>query len=261
MSDPTAIFGTSLAQVPILISAVGALGTAAMGIVEALGKGLFVFDIPWARRRQIPVGLPYAGFGTVKHLIKRVGPTLRVVYGEDYASMLVGQYRAGRGSGDAPETIRQGVRLGLPYVSKEQAVETVKAVWGMRNDLTEQFVNALLAEKTQVIAAAAPADQQVAQGLAARFATALDTSVEAAFDSAEQDFQSWARFWAGVAAVSLSLVYHWATMPSWNDLAGWMVALLVGLSAVPLAPIVKDLSTSLSQALNALGQINGKASA
>jgi hypothetical protein len=40
-----------------------------------------------------------------------------------------------------------------------------------------------------------------------------------------------------------------------SDLAGWFIALLIDLAAVPLAPIAKDLANSLSQALGALGKL------
>jgi hypothetical protein len=54
-------------------------------------------------------------------------------------------------------------------------------------------------------------------------------------------------------------VAYYAALPDakthmW-DPAYWFTPILVGLVAVPLAPIAKDLSTSISQALTALGQI------
>lgn len=253
------IDGISWDQVPVLISAVGALGFAAMGMVEAIGKALLVFDVPWAKRTQRVFGLPYAGYGPVKRLIARVGPALEVSYGKNYAAILIGQYKAGRGAGQAPDTIRQGVRLGLPYLSATKAESVVSAVWGISSDLTHDFARSVTARGTDGAPAALPAD--TAQSLAARFATALDTSVQAAFDSAEQDYQAWARFWAGVAAVGLSLAYY-ATNPGTGGrtFGGWVLAALVGLAAVPLAPVAKDLSTSLSQALTALGQVRGKRS-
>jgi hypothetical protein len=271
-----------LSAIPALITAVGALGFASMGIVETLGKSLLVYDTPGARRRQLMGGLPYAGYGSVKRLIRRLGPALEVTYGDRYAVIIAEQYRNGRAAGQAPETIRQGVRLGLPYLSRTQAAKVIGQVWGLNNTLTNQLADALTSEKgpaevpepPEPAAAAAPAapapaappavppvDPNKALALAARFATALDTSVEAAFLSSEAQYQSWIRFWAGFAAVGLSVGYFAATKSvgtSWFDLTYWFKPVLVGLVAVPLAPIAKDLSTGVSQALTALGQIRNK---
>jgi hypothetical protein len=250
----TSLFGVSLQDIPVLISAVGALGLAAMGVVEALGKALLVFDPLWIRRRGLPFGLPYAGYRKVRRLLIAVGPALEIAYGDKYAAIIAGQYRAGRGSSQAPDMIRQGVRLGLPYLSHDDAKRVVKAIWGMPDKHTERFVQAILKVQPP---AGAPAPLEA--GLAGRFSTALDTTVQAVFDSAEQVYQSWARCWAGIASVVLSLAYYGAIAqhPPASDgkgLAGWFFAGIVGLAAVPLAPVAKDLSTSLSQALTALGQ-------
>jgi hypothetical protein len=262
------LLGGGMKDIPGLITIVGALGIAAFGIVDALGKTVFVFDPPWARQRNLAYGLPYAGFGAIRRLLKRVEPAMKVTYGDAYGTILINQYRAGRSQGQAPEMIRQGVRLGLPYLSQTAAEGVIAAVWGMSSAQTAALAQALTAEKTADAAAPAAPDAGAAataapQALAARFATALDTSVQAAFASAEQRYQSWAQFWAGVAAVVLSLGYEGATA-GWpwaahtGSAGAWIIALLVGLAAVPLAPVAKDLSSSLSQALTALGQVRAK---
>jgi hypothetical protein len=257
-----------LSHIPNLIAAVGALGLASMGVVESLGKTLLVYDTGNARQKQRVAGLPYAGYGSVQRLIKRVAPALKVTYGDQYASIIAEQYRNGRGGGQAPDTIRQGVRLGLPYLSQTKVVEVASAVWGLHDELTTQFARGLLAGRPATQAppassAATPAgaaspsdDAQAAQSLAARFATALDTAVDAAFNAAEADYQSWVRFWAGVAAVSMAIIYYVMNGDArLTDPASWIMPVLVGLVAVPLAPVAKDLSTGISQAITALGQI------
>jgi hypothetical protein len=255
-----AIFGVDLAQIPVLVSAVGALGFASMGIVDAAGKALLVFDPPWLRQRGHPLGLPYAGYAPVLRLVRRVAPALRATYGESYGVLIADQYRADRGASQAPDMIRQGVRLGLPYVDHKDALAVVEALWGLPKAQSLALATALTAPNMTADPAASPGPAPSAPpptGLAARFATALDTAVQAAFDAAEQSYQAWARFWAGVVAVALSLLYHWALAGAGQGAAGWfgwVLALITGLAAVPLAPVAKDLSSSLSQALSALGQ-------
>ena len=64
-------------SIPQLVAAVGALGLASMGIVDALGK-VFVFDSLSKKMRLKVFGLPYAGYGPVKRLVQKVAPALEV---------------------------------------------------------------------------------------------------------------------------------------------------------------------------------------
>jgi len=243
---------TDLSQIPVYIAAVGALGLAAFGAVEAIGKTLFVFDIPGTSHTA---GLPYVGYGKVHALVTRVGPALKISYGADYERTLRQQYRAGRSAGLAPETIRQGVRLGLPFLAPDEASHVIAHVWGLPKGEADRLATALTTPGS-----ADPADQ----ALAARFATALDTRVKAVFDLAEEVYATRAQFWAAVVAIGLSLAYEavsvnfkWPiTTAEWG---GWGIALLIGLVAVPLAPAAKDLSSSISDALTALGKLRGTA--
>jgi hypothetical protein len=248
-------------DIPAYITAVGALGVAAFGAVEAIGKTIFVFDMPWFGRRKRAMGLPYVGFDKVRRLLHVVAPAMRASYGEEFDRIVRQQYRAGRSKGAAPETIRQGVRLGLPFIGLKDASKVIGDIWGLPGERAQLLARALIDEKSDGSATTPAEDAAEAQALAARFATALDTRVQAAFDLAEEIYESRARFWAGAVAVGMSLVYHWAvSTPSQRfDVGGWLVALLVGMAAVPLAPIAKDLASSLSDALAALGRLRGKA--
>ena len=262
------------------IAAVGSLGLAAFGIVESLGKAFVITLSHGKERRPVRLGLPYVGLGVVLRMIKPLQPALRCAYGEGYGEIIAQQYRADRSQGSAPDTIRQGVRLGLPFLSQTAATKVVDAIWGLTTPNAEALAAALTAGPAAVAAAAsapagpaptppAPAaqpgltaQQQQAQALAARFSTALDTRVQAAFAVAEQVYQARAQFWAGLVAIGLSLAYQgeasgWAAPTSTAQLERWMAALIVGLVAVPLAPVAKDLSSSLSDALSALGKLRG----
>jgi hypothetical protein len=253
---------TLLGNIPDYVAAVGALGVAAFGMVEALGKTLFVFPIPGT---HIRLGLPYVGFNRIEDLLKKVAPAMEASYGKDFRTILRQQYRAGRSQGQAPESIRQGVRLGLPFLSHAAAVSVIEAIWGLPAGAAASLATALttpMPAAPPVAADGAPAlalppAVMVDQALAARFATALDTRVKAAFDLADQVYQTRAQFWAGAIAIGLSLGYHYYTADPKEsaDPKGWAIALLIGLVAVPLAPAAKDLSSSLSGALAALGSL------
>lgn len=280
-------------DIPLFVAAIGALGVASFGIVEALGKALFVFDFPWfasreeredtgRRRTQVSAGLPYVGFDKIRRLTRQLRPALKVAYGDEFDHILRQQYRAGRGQGQAPDTIRQGVRLGLPFLEEQKAAKLIGDIWGLPEEQSMDLARALTVEKrpdgpSRARPAAQPARKTTAkegsarrgpdpipeeiaraQALAARFATALDTRVQAAFDLAEEVYQTRARAWAAVIAIGLSLGYEVTTRTPATlrgDWGGWFIALLVGMAAVPLAPMAKDLASSLSDALGALGKL------
>jgi hypothetical protein len=83
--------------------------------------------------------------------------------------------------------------------------------------------------------------------LLARFGAVIDAALDAGFERWDQECQTTARLLAGVVAVVLALVANqlWQLTTFWD-------ALLVGLIAVPLAPIAQDLTSGLSAAAAAL---------
>lgn len=240
------------------IAAAGALGMAAFGLTEALGKAL---AFRW-RDGEKHWGLPYAGLQAVKAAIRPFAPALRMAYGAQYLDILAQQYRANRSKGAAPDTIRQGVRLALPFMGTSAAAELIGHVWDMGAERSGELARALQASEAPPPPATGspggPIDPM--QALAGRFATALDARIDAAFDLAEQRYQAQAKMWAGVAAVLLALVLNYglgADKPGHADLP-WLVALIVGFVAVPLAPVAKDISSKLQDALTAFKAIPGR---
>lgn len=237
------------------IAAVGALGTAAFGLTETLGK-----TIVFGRR----FGLPMVGYGCVRELVKALEPALHVAYGAGNgaggAEEVIRQaYRKGRGKGDAPDLIRQGVRLGLPFLGVERAGAVIDRTWGMGGERSRELALALQHRAGDVPEPDAAA--QEAAGMAARFGAVLDHRIRAAFELAEARYRAAVRSAAGMVAVALSLLfaaYHPLTgtgtseggfvLPTGSNL---VLALVVGLAAVPLAPVAKDLSSGLSAALKA----------
>src|SRR6185312_8665594 len=208
-------------------------------------------------------GLPYAGFGAVKHAIRHLTPALQVAYGDDYMEIIGYQYRAGRSTGQAPDTIRQGVRLGLPFMSVAAAATLIDSVWDIDQGNAAKPNATALAEVLQAVPPAtptAPATGVDPQALAGRFATALDARIQAAFEVGEDHYEALAKFIAGVVAVGLAVGFDYGMrMPPKFDLpVSLPVALIIGVVAVPLAPVAKDVSTSLQNALTAFKSITGK---
>jgi hypothetical protein len=263
-----------------LISAVGALGFAAFGVVEALGKALTITftlrgptDGSRMRRalRAVRFGLPYVGFRAVRLMVRPLEPALECAYGSGFLELIAQQYRADRSKGRAPDMIREGVKLGLPFLGVEKAAAVIDQVWKMDPGRALALAQALMAEQASPPGAAAAASRpaspraskraasaasvppavQEAQLLAGRFATALDERVNAAFMLAEQQYEAYAKMWAAVASVVLALAFNLGLQARLS----WLDAFLVGIVAVPLAPVAKDLSTSLQNALTAFKSI------
>jgi hypothetical protein len=255
-------FSLQWAQFGAGVAAVGSLGLAAFGVTEALGKALVVSL--GARGKYLHYGLPYVGFGAVKSAIRPLRPALEVAYGANSLEILAQQYRAGRSQGKAADTIRQGVRLGLPFMPVADAAKVIGGVWNMGGALSTQLAAALQApgaggSPPPTPAGAASGAVDPTQALAGRFATALDARVYAAFALADERYESQAKLLSGLVAVLLALGFNYglgAGLPGHAKFS-WFLAIGIGIVAVPLAPVAKDLSSSLQSALTAFKSIPG----
>jgi len=87
------------------VAAVGALGLAAFGIVESLGKAFaFTYRLPWGTTLH-HWGLPYVGLGAVRKMARPFRAALLCAYGDEAAELVAQQYQAGRGAGSAPVSV------------------------------------------------------------------------------------------------------------------------------------------------------------
>jgi hypothetical protein len=253
---PADDFSLQWAQFGAALTAIGALGVAAFGVVESLGKAL-AFAIPRKNgRRPFMFGLPYAGLGAVAKMAKPLAPALKLAYGAHYIEIIAQQYRSDRSAGKAPDTIRQGVRLGLPFMTPDEATAVIQTVWEMDPKWSKALADALRATAGQgdhpaLIDGVDPA------ALAGRFATGLDARINAAFALAEAQYETWAKTLSGAMSVVLALTFNWglgAGLPNHGKFS-WAIAVAIGVVAVPLAPVAKDLASSLQGALNAFKSI------
>jgi hypothetical protein len=208
-----------------VVLATGALGTAAFGIVEAM---------KWTR-------LGRSGFSKIeKTLGSAVMGSLRNAYGTDYLALLAAQYRNGRGKGDLPRSLRQGIRLGLRPDNAAGMAEHVGVVDG---EALVAVANALAGGNTL------SAEQKAVLG---RFELAIDARIDAALALAESIYLGSVRCAAMGVAVGLALIAAVCIAGGLAE-AEWVTALIVGIAAVPLAPIAKDVSRALQSAATAIG--------
>lgn len=207
-------------SLPDLLLSTGALGTASFGIVEA-SKWLSL------------VG--EAGFASAHARLGSLTATLSVAYGTDYETMLRSQYR-----GDQRElarTLRQGVRVGLTAANAAAVCSFLGSIDGAR-------LSAAVAR------AQSGAELSVEErSLIGRYELAADARIDAALAVANADYAGTTR----ILASAVSLIIAVATQRALGDEAvSLTTAILVGIAAVPLAPIAKDLASALQSATKAL---------
>jgi hypothetical protein len=89
-----------------------------------------------------------------------------------------------------------------------------------------------------------------------RFDLILTSMLDEAFQRSDQIYRNKTRTLAGLLAIVLALAGAWSlegrilfSRAHWHDLA---LAFLVGLISIPLAPIAKDISTALATAVNTM---------
>jgi len=234
--------------------ATGGLGAAAYGVVDGLKL------IPW---------VDLAGFERLfssqstkggRHwpLQQRAGldsllPSLQAAYGTDVVELLKAQYRSGRSKGELPRALRQGVRIGFGVLPLDGIAWTARAL-GIDEQAAQQAAAALIAARNQRPPAAgemspttAPASVSGEERSAlARLETAIDARIDAALVLAEVQYVTQTKVMAMMVALSIALsVGHFLE-------AQPLVSLIIGIAAVPLAPVAKDLATALQEAVRAL---------
>jgi len=200
------------------VVAAGALGTAAFGIVEA-SKWISV------------VG--EAGFGSAMRVLGPLSRTLEVAYGKQYDDVLRGQYR---GSGrDLARTLRQGVRAGL---SASNAAEVASFLGSVDPAALGAAVSAI--ERSGDLALPE-------RGVIGRYELAADARIDAALAIAQARYVGVVRVLSSLVAIAIALAVGDAMSVPWQS------SILVGIAAVPLAPIAKDVASGIQAASKAIG--------
>lgn len=208
------------------VAAAGALGTSCFGIVEGLKWTL----------------LGEAGYSRIVHLLGvALRDALARAYGPNYDELLRAQYREDWATSDLPKTLRQGVRLGL---SRENAVDIAHFLGNVSPDALQ-----LAAMKVHENETLSDADRTAI----GRFEVAVDARIDSALSLAQSSYLGTIRVAASAIAIVLAemaalVIYQPAQWLS----TGWVMGLLVGTLAVPLAPIANDVVAALQAATKAL---------
>ncbi len=260
MSDSTT-FVFSSENLGTAALAIGALGTASYGIVDGIFKSFTWFDSA-GFERVFAVGGKEGGrrfFPTHKATLDPLLPALRIAYGSDVMELLRAQYRVGRASGDLPRTLRQGVRIGFGMM-EVPTIALVATELGVSADVATLAAQAIDSARRQRSQAEPSPSQEVPKSpqepamsdeqrsALARLETMIDVRIDAALALADTQYVSQTKFLATFVSLVISFLVGWGIGMKDNLVWCW----IVGLAAVPLAPVAKDLSTALQEATKAL---------
>lgn len=219
-----------------LVTATGALGLTAMSLVDALKT------LPWG-------GVSWIGFPFLARVIDGLKAPLAAAMGDGWRKIILAHWINGRPRSEQIGVIRSMIRLGL---NAETASDLAR------------FGGVGAAELT-VVAGKLRTGQDLEQAdvnLIGRLEASIEARLDGAFDRAEQAYRNWSRLLAGVMAVVLAVVVQrimaGSGLPK-GDLGPFLnsdkatgAAIVIGLLAVPVAPIAKDLVSALTAASRAL---------
>ncbi|HYL01764.1 MAG TPA: hypothetical protein VEU78_11255 [Steroidobacteraceae bacterium] len=202
------------------IAAAGALGTASFGIVEGL---------KWT-------ALGAAGFGCIgEYLGQDLTACLRSAYGPEFERLLRAQYRQdSRSQSIIAKSLRQGVRIGLTTANAENVARFLGTV-----------APAALRQAAAAVESSTPLSD-AERGAIGRFELAADARIASALSRAQDVYLGWVRGSASLCAIVLGIA---TALILGSDLVD---GLIVGVVAVPLAPIANDVVAALQAATRAM---------
>jgi hypothetical protein len=229
-------FDLSSMQLTEIITAIGGLGTAAFGLVDA-SKSVFGFinriglahiaaTVAALTPEQAEAGAPPVPPNVLPR--KNVLQTIRAnwVNGTDLASQ----------KAIAKSLIKLHLSAGnAAAVAAKTNVDTT-----------------LLAAVATKIAAGTPLVQAESDAYS-RFDLIVTALLDEAYQLSDQAYRNGTRTLAALVGVLLAIAGSWALQgPTFWNPRDCGLALLIGLLATPLAPIAKDLSTALATAVNTM---------
>ena len=221
-------------ELPQIITAIGGLGTAAFGLLDA-AKSTFPFinRIGFSHIRDVATLLtpPEAGGGAPVNAL----PQSNVI------ETLEANWVNGTDLANQKAIAKSLVKLHL-------SVGNATALAAKTN-----VDAALLTAVATSIVAATPLTQQESDAYS-RFDLIVTAMLDEAYQMSDQVYRNWTRCLAGVIAVTVAVFGGWSMVstPEYWWSRQMFQAALVGLLATPLAPIAKDLSSALATAVNTL---------
>jgi hypothetical protein len=206
-------------DLPALVLAIGGLGTAAYGIVDAT--------------KALGGGVSRVGFGDIKGVVSKLIPRKQegspsALGQESVLATLRANWMNGMAASDQKSIAKALVKLNL---TTDTANELAK-VTGVNE--------AILADIAKKLSTKEPlTDEQT--DVYGRFDLSLSALLDQAYQRGDQRYRNSAKLLAVAVSLLLSLAGTETVLGSGNV----RLAILVGLLATPLAPIAKDLASAI----------------
>jgi hypothetical protein len=227
--DASFLQTATLTQVTTAIMAIGALGTAAFGLVDASKL------LPWL--------IPSSGFGFIRGLVKQLAPPSITIPKSSALTVegITDSLRANWVNGMALAEQKSVAKTLFKLRLNAETAPELALITGV-----DKGVLTLVAEK---LANGKPMEQ-AEMDTYGRFDVLLAATIDRGYQKADQRYRSTAKFAASVAAILLA-----ETAAYFLKMENIGLALIIGLIATPLAPIAKDLASSLNTAAKAMQSV------
>jgi len=212
-----------LQGLPQIITAIGGLGTAAFGLVDA--------------SKALGGGVNHIGFGGIKKTVMSLTPgnPTNAMSQDKILATLKANWFNGTDLGSQKSVAKSLIKLNLST--------TNAAALAAATGVDASVLNAV-ATKT---AAGTPLNTTESD-VYARFDLIVTALLDQTYQHSDNVYRNWTRAIAAAVAVLLAIVGGLTLSPQ----PGILQTVIVGLLATPLAPIAKDLSTALATAVNTL---------
>jgi hypothetical protein len=217
-----------LRDLPVILSAMAAIGTASFGLMDST--------------KAINGGISNWGFGFIREALRPMEPTIGNL-GNDPYELAKANWINGVAKDNQKMVIRNMIRLGLTEESARRLDANVIGVEPA--ELAEAARRARNGEKLD--------EQDLA--VLARFDAVIDLRRDTAFERADQRFRNASRLGAALVAIFLSQAGAFTVFAGGTTLQKVALGLVVGLVAVPLAPVAKDLSSAVTTAVAAFKSV------
>ena len=223
----------NLSNILNFLSAAAGLGTAAMGLVDT--------------SKAFNGGASNFGFGYIENAIGPFLPAGGETFGKaKILETLKANWLNGVAAADQKAKAKSLIHLGLTTGNAAQLAATAGVDAAKLTSLAQNVANG-----------ANPSQDEL--NVLGQFDVILSAALDAAYERGDQKYRNASKALAmgvatGLAVIAGWLIYGSGTSSIWGYFGSWNfgLSIIVGLSATPLAPVAKDLSTSLQAAAKAV---------
>lgn len=212
-----------ITNITAILSAIAALGTAAAGLVDTL--------------KTLPGGgVSHIGYGTIKKNLRPVATAFAAIGELDPMDTLHANWINGVATDQQKAIAKSLIHLGLTPANAPGMATAMGIAPAALSDAATNIQNGtpLTLQNTNVLG---------------RFDTMVSAILDAGYEKADQKYRNFAKLCAALIAIILAV-----GTAGLLGVSPWL-GILIGLVSTPLAPVAKDLTSSIQAAANAVNTI------